>query len=257
MQPNLPQDAKFSPQNRERHHAALSGRQPAREGTRRRGARLHASDLAGIGLPVPAPRATPSRWRRSPTSCPRGRCSSPAPPAWTSRCRAKPSAVLQCDPGDRRSTARSSVDIRQGPSGALRRIPAAAARGPDPGPRLAAIRAHAGRVRAGGERSRACRARPAADRRRRSATRRSSPARLLPDGPRPSLILNVTNDAWFGFTPGPYQHFAQARLARRRGRPAPCPRRQYRHHRRRRSVRPNRRRAAPRHARACSMPLSQ
>src|SRR5690606_9311252 len=32
------------------------------------------------------------------------------------------------------------------------------------------------------------------------------------DGPRPSLILNVTNDAWFGATPGPYQHFAQARL---------------------------------------------
>jgi apolipoprotein N-acyltransferase len=35
---------------------------------------------------------------------------------------------------------------------------------------------------------------------------------LLPDGPRPQVILNVTNDAWFGDTPGPYQHFAQARL---------------------------------------------
>lgn len=38
------------------------------------------------------------------------------------------------------------------------------------------------------------------------------PGEILADGPRPHLILNVTNDAWFGETPGPYQHFAQARL---------------------------------------------
>ncbi|WP_210496243.1 apolipoprotein N-acyltransferase [Microvirga antarctica] len=38
------------------------------------------------------------------------------------------------------------------------------------------------------------------------------PDEIFADGPRPSLILNVTNDAWFGLTPGPYQHFAQARL---------------------------------------------
>jgi apolipoprotein N-acyltransferase len=29
---------------------------------------------------------------------------------------------------------------------------------------------------------------------------------------RPGLLLNVTNDGWFGDTPGPRQHFAQARL---------------------------------------------
>ena len=29
---------------------------------------------------------------------------------------------------------------------------------------------------------------------------------------RPGWLLNVTDDAWFGQTPGPYQHFAQARL---------------------------------------------
>ncbi|MCI0599339.1 MAG: apolipoprotein N-acyltransferase [Beijerinckiaceae bacterium] len=31
-------------------------------------------------------------------------------------------------------------------------------------------------------------------------------------GERPGVLLNVTNDGWFGTTPGPYQHFAQARL---------------------------------------------
>ncbi|KLK93892.1 acyltransferase [Microvirga vignae] len=38
------------------------------------------------------------------------------------------------------------------------------------------------------------------------------PGDILPEGPRPDLILNVTNDGWFGQTTGPYQHFAQARL---------------------------------------------
>lgn len=33
-----------------------------------------------------------------------------------------------------------------------------------------------------------------------------------PPAPRAGLILNVTNDAWFGDTPGPRQHFAQVRL---------------------------------------------
>jgi apolipoprotein N-acyltransferase len=38
------------------------------------------------------------------------------------------------------------------------------------------------------------------------------PGYVLPEGPRPRWILNLTNDAWFGITPGPHQHFAQARL---------------------------------------------
>jgi apolipoprotein N-acyltransferase len=38
------------------------------------------------------------------------------------------------------------------------------------------------------------------------------PDETMPPGPRPGLILNVTNDGWFGDTPGPRQHFAQARL---------------------------------------------
>jgi apolipoprotein N-acyltransferase len=36
---------------------------------------------------------------------------------------------------------------------------------------------------------------------------------LPPKGGRPAgLMINVTNDAWFGLTSGPYQHFSQARL---------------------------------------------
>ncbi len=38
------------------------------------------------------------------------------------------------------------------------------------------------------------------------------PGDVIPDGPRPAWMLNLSNDAWFGLTPGPYQHLAQARL---------------------------------------------
>jgi apolipoprotein N-acyltransferase len=39
------------------------------------------------------------------------------------------------------------------------------------------------------------------------------PGEVVPAAaPRPGLLLNVTNDGWFGMTTGPYQHFAQARL---------------------------------------------
>src|SRR5207237_4908628 len=38
------------------------------------------------------------------------------------------------------------------------------------------------------------------------------PSEVASAAERAGWMLNVTNDGWFGVSPGPYQHFAQARL---------------------------------------------
>jgi apolipoprotein N-acyltransferase len=38
------------------------------------------------------------------------------------------------------------------------------------------------------------------------------PGEVVEPGSKPGWLLNLTNDAWYGATPGPYQHFAAARL---------------------------------------------
>jgi apolipoprotein N-acyltransferase len=38
------------------------------------------------------------------------------------------------------------------------------------------------------------------------------PGQVVPAGERPAWLLNVTNDAWFGISTGPHQHFRQAQV---------------------------------------------
>jgi apolipoprotein N-acyltransferase len=38
------------------------------------------------------------------------------------------------------------------------------------------------------------------------------PGEVVPAGERPGWLVNLTNDGWFGLSPGPYQHLQQARV---------------------------------------------
>jgi apolipoprotein N-acyltransferase len=38
------------------------------------------------------------------------------------------------------------------------------------------------------------------------------PDEIIEDGERPSWLVNLTNDAWYGVSTGPYQHFVQSRI---------------------------------------------
>jgi apolipoprotein N-acyltransferase len=38
------------------------------------------------------------------------------------------------------------------------------------------------------------------------------PGEIVEGGERPGLLVNVTNDGWFGDTTGPFQHFHQSRV---------------------------------------------
>ncbi len=38
------------------------------------------------------------------------------------------------------------------------------------------------------------------------------PHEIIEQGPRPKWLLNLTNDAWYGVSTGPYQHFVQSRI---------------------------------------------
>ena len=42
--------------------------------------------------------------------------------------------------------------------------------------------------------------------------KRSFPATIGARDDRPGWIINLTNDGWFGYSTGPYQHLQQARL---------------------------------------------
>ena len=127
MQPNLPQDAKFNPANRDaimRRYLALSDRADLADVERRR--RRHASDLARIGLSLPASPRRPRARRRS------RRCCRPASRSITGAARAdeplpgeERAALLQRRSRSSRDDGASSASYDKAHLVPVRRVPAA------------------------------------------------------------------------------------------------------------------------------------
>ena len=227
MQPNLPQDAKFSPRNRDaimRRYLALSDQRDLAGATGV--ADVDPSDLAGIGFPVPAAPGSPARSRRSRDPAAAGTCSSPARPAWTSRCRARACGSSTTRSRSSTTTARSSESydkVHLVPFGEYLPI----SRPRSSAPSACGSSSHPGGFDAGRDARTPCRAGPAAGRADdllRGDLSRTSPAAT---GPRPDLhpqrhqrrLVRLDARALPAFRPGP--------AARRRGRPAAGARRQY------------------------------
>ncbi len=254
MQPNLPQDAKFSPGNRDaimRRYLALSDRDLGDDG---RGV----ADVTHLSGRNPPFRSCSTATRRALAQIaallPPGTTLSPARPAWTTRCRAKRSArffnAIQVV-GDDGAILGTYDKVHLVPFGEY--LPAFLD-APAPRRRPAPVRPHAGRLRAGERRTAlAVPGLPPV-----AATicyEAIFPGAVLPAGPRPGLILNVTNDAWFGHDAGSPPAFRPGAAAGRRGRACPRARRQYRHLRGGRPLWPDRRQPAARASKACSMQL--
>ena len=211
MQPDIAQGESFAPENKDaivRRYLELVRRATAPwTGLDRPG---HASHLAGVGVPVHsvAGPAGAGRYRRP--------CSAPRTTLITGAARVE--TKVGRDPKYYNSIEIVGRDgllaraLRQAPPRAVWRIcpvrGSLGLDGRDP------VRSGAGRIH---RRRRA--AHPAcagfAGRNAADLLRGVFPTEIgdaFSHAERPGWLLNVTDDAWFGLTPGPYQHYAQARL---------------------------------------------